>query len=611
MSKTQKWSLFFVILLALSGCNLKTALEETPDSTSTQSGAEGTTEWETSPAQVDSFEIQLQGPAPLKITLLVSGTLPDTCTEIGAIHQVFDNGRFIIDMTARHPAGAVCADSAPTPFEHAIPLEGYSLQAGTYTVDVNGLTETFSLDEDMVAESSTLPGTQTIGGRVFHDECAVLKDSSGTVLDSSDGCTQQGDNYTANGTLDEQEKGIEGILVSLGRGECPASGLTETTTKTDGAFSFTNISEGSYCVSIDPQNSQNRPLLVPGVWTTPSEEGTLDVTVAGSSSNNLRFGWDYEFLPVIDETDCENSFDFVNDVTIPDDTEMSAGDVFEKTWRIENTGTCTWSTDYSLIFTDGDHMGAADSVPLPERVEPGDTVDVSVSFTAPSADGSYRSDWQMQTPGGNIFGTGRDRNLPVWVQIKVGTVTNRPDFGAADYVEQFNSGTAWYIGEDSHTSFSVQNGKMVMVGKNPESWDGWSITSAYLSDFYIEMKVETGTCGGLDRYGLIVRAPDTNSGYLIGFSCNGQYSVRLWDGENFQTLRDWTASSHIKSGSNQTNRLGILAEGNSFTIYANDILLAEITSSTYSEGRYGVFVASSATNNFQARVDSISYWTSP
>ena len=611
MRKSLKWTLFFFILLALTGCNLKAALEDTPEPSSEQSEPRDVSDWETFPAQVESFEVQVQGPAPVEITILIEGSFPDTCSEIGDIHQVLDGDTFVIDMTARRPAGQTCDDSTPTPFEGSVSLEGYSLPAGTYTVDVNGITESFTLDEDSTSGTDTLPGTYTISGRVFHDECAVLTDSSDTVLDSSDGCVQEGDTYVANGALDDKEKGIDGVLVSLGSGSCPSSGLAEETTDEDGKFTFANLSDGDYCISIDPQDSQNSPLLVPGIFTIPSGEGELEVSISSSSAKDLLFGWDYEFLPVMDETDCVNSFDFVDDVTIPDNTEMAPGDSFDKTWRIENSGTCTWSPEYSLVFTDGDQMGAPDSVPLPSQVKSGETVDVTVTFAAPSGDGSYRSDWQMETPGGTVFGTGSDRDLPIWVQIKVGTVTTRPDFGSPDYTEEFNSGAAWYTGEDSHTSFSVQNGEMVMVGKNPESWDGWSITSAYLSDFYIEMEAETSSCSGLDRYGLIIRAPDLNHGYLIGFSCNGRYSVRLWDGEKFKTIKDWTASSHIQSGSNQTNRLGILAEGSTISIYANDIFLAEVTSSTYVEGRYGVFVASASTNNFKASVESVSYWSSP
>src|SRR5512140_2447803 len=39
---------------------------------------------------------------------------------------------------------------------------------------------------------------------------------------------------------------------------------------------------------------------------------------------------------------------FIKDVTIPDGTQLSVNEVFTKTWRLQNRGTCTWTPDYML-----------------------------------------------------------------------------------------------------------------------------------------------------------------------------------------------------------------------------------------------------------------------
>jgi hypothetical protein len=48
---------------------------------------------------------------------------------------------------------------------------------------------------------------------------------------------------------------------------------------------------------------------------------------------------------------------FVTDVTIPDNTQMAPSQVFSKTWRIQNVGTCSWNSSYLLVFDHGDGMG--------------------------------------------------------------------------------------------------------------------------------------------------------------------------------------------------------------------------------------------------------------
>ncbi|MDP2777641.1 MAG: NBR1-Ig-like domain-containing protein, partial [Anaerolineales bacterium] len=81
---------------------------------------------------------------------------------------------------------------------------------------------------------------------------------------------------------------------------------------------------------------------------------------------------------------------FIADVTIPDGTNFTAGTAFTKTWRLKNIGSCAWnSSDVSLIFVSGERMGAPTSVALPTTVNPGQTVDISVNMTAPSAAGHY------------------------------------------------------------------------------------------------------------------------------------------------------------------------------------------------------------------------------
>ena len=110
---------------------------------------------------------------------------------------------------------------------------------------------------------------------------------------------------------------------------------------------------------------------------------------------------------------------FVKDVTIPDGTQLSAGEVFTKTWRLQNRGTCTWTPDYMLVYTSGDQMGSTTAVRLPGNVAPGQTVDVSVTLTAPAVNGYQRSYWMLRNPSGALFGSGIKANEAFYVEIKV------------------------------------------------------------------------------------------------------------------------------------------------------------------------------------------------
>jgi hypothetical protein len=107
------------------------------------------------------------------------------------------------------------------------------------------------------------------------------------------------------------------------------------------------------------------------------------------------------------------------DVTIPDGTVMTPGESFSKTWRLENVGTCNWTTAYAVIFFSGNSMNAIQTQPLAQQVVPGQVIDVTVDMEAPLAEGIYQSNWMLSDASGALFGIGPNGDAPFWVQIEV------------------------------------------------------------------------------------------------------------------------------------------------------------------------------------------------
>ncbi len=109
---------------------------------------------------------------------------------------------------------------------------------------------------------------------------------------------------------------------------------------------------------------------------------------------------------------CVNAARFVTDLTVPDNTVMSAGQTFSKTWQLRNSGTCTWGAGYSLTFVSGQSMASSNTVSVPNTA-PGATVDLQVSMTAPTTPGASQAIWQLRAPNGSAFGP------QVWALINV------------------------------------------------------------------------------------------------------------------------------------------------------------------------------------------------
>lgn len=109
---------------------------------------------------------------------------------------------------------------------------------------------------------------------------------------------------------------------------------------------------------------------------------------------------------------CDSSA-FISDVTIPDGAPIAAGARFVKTWQVMNTGSCTWTTAYTIAFDSGDQMGGA-TTSLVNPVQPGQLVAIAVDLVAPTALGAYKGIWRMHNASGQPFG-----DFP-YVQITVG-----------------------------------------------------------------------------------------------------------------------------------------------------------------------------------------------
>lgn len=103
---------------------------------------------------------------------------------------------------------------------------------------------------------------------------------------------------------------------------------------------------------------------------------------------------------------CDNMVG-VADVTYPDNSVVPAGVVFIKTWSVKNMGPCTWDKNYKLIYGwggDGTNWNTTPPSHLTADVLPGETIEVSVTLTAPTKPGTYGAHFRMQNSKGYNFG---------------------------------------------------------------------------------------------------------------------------------------------------------------------------------------------------------------
>ena len=190
------------------------------------------------------------------------------------------------------------------------------------------------------------------------------------------------------------------------------------------------VQRGSYAQNkVDPYDIYKRRNYYPG-----------GSSYAGCGPNSLWAQSLYPSKPARDDAR------LVAHVTIPDRTTVQPGEEFVKTWRIRNTGTTTWTTDYKLVFSGGDSMNAPQYIGLNDMVPPGSTVDISVPMTAPERGGAKKGYWRMQNAAGVRFGD------VIWVTVFV-PYTASPELQAAiDYLYDVTMQQLGFLKKDMETA---------------------------------------------------------------------------------------------------------------------------------------------------------------
>jgi hypothetical protein len=109
---------------------------------------------------------------------------------------------------------------------------------------------------------------------------------------------------------------------------------------------------------------------------------------------------------------CTNDLGYLQDLSVPDGTIVSAGSIIDKQWLVQNSGTCDWDDTYRLKLVGGDTMNAASEQTLfPARA--GSQATLRILFTAPFTPGTYQSAWQAFDKDGNAFGD------PIFMEVIV------------------------------------------------------------------------------------------------------------------------------------------------------------------------------------------------
>lgn len=202
------------------------------------------------------------------------------------------------------------------------------------------------------------------------------------------------------------------VLRTQAAGASSAKTLPPINTETPRAPGSATIAPGAAV----PPTKAPLPSMTPPNTVVPTKDATFTKVPTTT------------FVPI----PCDRA-DFVADVTIPDNSYVAPGASFTKTWALKNSGSCTWTTGYSLVYASGEQMGGQAVTSIPGNVLPGQSINLSVNMTSPTTAGSHTGYWRLQNASGGAFGWGINGDQAFWVMINSGTTSATGTSGTSGF----------------------------------------------------------------------------------------------------------------------------------------------------------------------------------
>jgi hypothetical protein len=318
----------------------------------------------------------------------------------------------------------------------------------------------------------------------------------------------------------------DGRTVDGQAGPLANPGYTWTAPEAPGAYtvsaSVADFDHGSVTITVaEPEPLEPASAAITGTATV-TDTAAITETAAMTGAPEQE---DEESSEEV-EADCLDA-SFLADVTVPDNTQMEKGEAFEKTWQVENTGSCAWPDDTVLAFIGGEQMGAPETVDVP-AVQPGGKKDITVPMEAPTEDGTYTGKWQLRT-GETSFGT------QLWVKIVIG----EPQQAAPPPAPAPSGGGSFELGGHIRDWGFPYADKMHYAGMNwakvqvryPHDASG-IIAAAHANGF----KIQISALGAPD---MVTQSgfEQTVANWVAGIAAAGADAIEVWNEPNID--REW------------------------------------------------------------------------
>jgi hypothetical protein len=247
--------LFLLLILILSACS------PAPAPVVNATGYEA--------LQIDDVQVEVGVGSPIPVHVNLSGSLPDTCSQVEYAEIKQDGSNFMIKLSTIPGSGEDCVKDG-LPFRMSIPLNVIGLPAGDYSVDVNGAVAGFTLETGITAAS--LPSTDS---EITRDDIQVdsvnvdvgvgspIPVKAIVSLNLPNSCAQLGEiRLHRDGTAF-----FVRLIAGIPQGEnCQADSIPF---RLEIPLNIVNLPEGPYVVNVNGATASFDPRAVPASQSLP------------------------------------------------------------------------------------------------------------------------------------------------------------------------------------------------------------------------------------------------------------------------------------------------------------------------------------------------------
>ena len=167
-----------------------------------------------------------------------------------------------------------------------------------------------------------------------------------------------------------------------------------------------------------------------------------------------------------------------------------------------------------------------------------------------------------------------------------------PGLAAGDdvlYSDDFSPGGngEWYLEGDDQGQALIMDEHLVLEVNAPNTVQYATLEDPSFSDFVVEVDVTQWAGSPDSTFGILFRKRGPQEFYRFALTGNGLYMVERHnaDGTWTRLLPEWEEASTLKQGANETNHLAVRVDEDTFSFYANDLLLTEVSDDRYQSGK--------------------------